>query len=172
MRGIRAFRDLPLWAKVLIGPAVCLATGCAVLTAIWLGASATEDRLAEVAHRALPAAVASARLLDEVDTIEATAMRAMVWQQAGVPDATIDGLNKDVTARLRALREDSAAIVAARSEADADMPRLRAIAARSTVYGKQIGEALDLISDPAIATGYFRRADATFATLRGDIAAL
>src|ERR1700722_838392 len=142
MRGIRAFRDLPLWAKVLIGPAVCLATGCAVLTAIWLGASATEDRLAGVAHRALPAAVASARLLDEVDTIEATAMRAMVWQQAGVPDATIDGLNKDVTARLRALREDSAAIVAARSEADADMPRLRAIAARSTVYGKQIGEAL------------------------------
>ncbi len=172
MRGIRSFRDLPLWAKVLISPGVCLVAGCAVLTAIWLGATATEDGLAEVANRALPAAVASARLLDEIDTIEATAMRALVWQQAGVPDATIDGLNKDVTAKLKMLRAETDSMVAARGETDADMPRLRAIAARSGDYAKQIGEALDLVSDPAIAVGYFRRADATFATLRGDIVAL
>ena len=172
MSGIRAFRDLPLWAKVLIGPAVCLATGCAVLTAIWLGAAATEERLAEVANRALPAAAASVRLLDEIDTIEATTMRALVWQEAGVPEATIEGLNKDVTARLKTLRADTAAMVAGRSEVDADVPRLRAIAARSEEYAKQIGDALDLVSDPAIATGYFRRADATFAALRADIAAL
>ena len=38
-----------------------------------------------VADKALPTAAASAQLLDAVDTIQATAMRAMVWQQAGVP---------------------------------------------------------------------------------------
>ena len=46
------------------------------------------------------------------------------------------------------------------------------IAGRSAEYAKQLGEALDLVSDPAIAVGYFRRSDATFETLRGDISGL
>ncbi len=63
-------------------------------------------------------------------------------------------------------------MVAGRSEGDADMPRLKAIAAKSTAYVKQVGDALDLIADPAIAVGYFRRTDTAFAALRGDIAGL
>src|ERR1700761_2698777 len=92
LRRLRSFHDLPLWAKVLIAPAACLASGVAVAASIWLGANETEGRLADVANNALPTAAASARLLDTVDTIQATAMRAVVWQQAGVPEATIDTL--------------------------------------------------------------------------------
>ena len=36
-------------------------------------------------------------------------MRAMVWQQAGVPEATIDALVKDVGRGLSALRASAAA---------------------------------------------------------------
>ena len=48
----------------------------AIAASIWLGATQTEIRLAEVADKALPTAAASARLLDAVDTIQAMAMRA------------------------------------------------------------------------------------------------
>ena len=128
--------------------------------------------MAEVADKALPTAAASAQLLDAVDTIQAKAMRAMVWQQAGVAEATIDALVKDIGRELNALRAGTAAMVAGRGEGDADLPRLKAIAARSTAYAKQLGDALDLVADPAIAVGYFRRTDATFEALRGDIAGL
>ena len=50
--------------------------------------------------------------------------------------------------------------------------RLRSIAAKAADYVKQLGDALDLISDPAIAVGYFRRADTTFTALRGEISTL
>jgi hypothetical protein len=103
LRGVRSFHDLPLWAKVLVAPAACLTAGAAVAASIWLGATETEGRLADVANNALPTAAASAQLLDAVDTIQATAMRAMVWQQAGVPEITIDGLVKDVGRELSVL---------------------------------------------------------------------
>ncbi len=99
-------------------------------------------------------------------------MRAMVWQLAGVPEATIDALGKDIERELNVLRAGAAAMVACRSEGDPDMPRLKAIAAKSTEYAKQVSDALDLITDPAIAVGYFRRTDTTFEALRGDISGL
>ena len=172
MTGFRSFHDLPLWVKVLIAPTAGIAAGCAIAVSIWLGATQTESKLADVADKALPAAAISAQLLDAVDTIQAMAMRAMVWQQAGVAEATIDGLIKDVDGRMTALRKDAAALLAERSGADADLPRLKAIAGRSVEYGKQLGDALDLVEDPAIAVGPFRRADATFAALRSDISGL
>ena len=43
---------------------------------------------------------------------------------------------------------------------------------RSAEYAKQLGDALDLVADPAIAVGLFRRTDATFEALRGDISGL
>jgi methyl-accepting chemotaxis protein len=170
--GARSFHDLPLWAKVLIGPAAGIVSGVAVAASIWLGATETEGRLADVADNALPTAAASAQLLDVVDTIEATAMRAMVWQLAGVPEATIDALGQDVVRESNALRAGAAAMVAHRSDGDVDMPRLKSIAMKSAEYAKQVGDSLDLIADPAIAVGYFRRSDATFEALRGDISAL
>ena len=96
-------------------------------------------------------------------------MRAMVWQQAGVAEATMDGLVKDVARELAALRASAPAWSPAALESDADLPRLKAIAGRSAEYAKQLDDALDLVSDPAIAVGYFRRTDATFEALRGDI---
>ena len=172
LRGVRSFHDLPLWAKVLIAPAACLAAGAAVAASIWLGATKTEGRLADVANNALPTAAASAQLLDTVDTVQVTAMRAMVWQQAGVPETTVDPLVKDVGRELSALRASAQEMIARRTANNPDLPRLRAIAARSAEYAKQLGDALDLVSDPAIAVGYFRRSDATFETLRREISAL
>jgi methyl-accepting chemotaxis protein len=170
--GVRSFHDLPLWAKVLVAPAACLTAGAAVAASIWLGATATEGRLADVANNALPTAAASARLLDAVDTIQVTAMRAMVWQQAGVPETRIDGLVKDVGRELGVLRTSAQEMIARRAANSPDLPRLKVIAGRSADYAKQLGDALDLVSDPAIAVGYFRRSDATFETLRGDISGL
>jgi methyl-accepting chemotaxis protein len=172
LRRLRSFHDLPLWAKVLIAPAACLASGVAVAASIWLGANETEGRLADVANNALPTAAASARLLDTVDTIQATAMRAVVWQQAGVPEATIDTLVKDVDHDLTALRATAAGMATGRVATDPDAPRLKEIAAKSDSYGKLLGDALDLVTDPAIAVGYFRRSDATFEALRSDISGL
>ena len=169
---IRSFHDLPLWAKVLIAPVAALAAGLAISVSIWRGATETEGRLAEVADNALPTAAASAQLLDGVDTIQAKAMRALVWQQAGVAEATIDGLVKDIANELNVLRTGAAAMVAGRAESDPDLPRLKSIAARSTEYARQLGDALDLVADPSIAVGLFRRTDATFEALRGDIAGL
>jgi hypothetical protein len=60
LRGVRSFHDLPLWAKVLIAPAACLTAGAAVAASIWLGATETEGRLADVANNALQTAVARA----------------------------------------------------------------------------------------------------------------
>jgi hypothetical protein len=151
--GVRSFHDLPLWAKVLIGPVAGIVSGVAVAASIWLGATETRGRLADIADYALPTAAASAQLFDVVDTIEATAMRAMVWQLAGVPKATIDALGQDVVGESNALRAGVAAMVAHRSDDDADMPRLKAIAAESEEYAKQVGDALDLLADPAIAVG-------------------
>jgi methyl-accepting chemotaxis protein len=170
--GVRSFHDLPLWAKVLVAPAACLTAGAAVAASIWLGATATEGRLADVANNALPTAAASARLLDAVDTIQVTAMRATVWQQAGVPETRIDGLVKDVGRELGVLRTSAQEMIARRAANSPDLPRLKVIAGRSADYAKQLGDALDLVSDPAIAVGYFRRSDATFETLRGDISGL
>jgi methyl-accepting chemotaxis protein len=172
LRDVRSFHDLPLWAKVLIAPGACLIAGAAVAASIWLGAAETEGRLAEVANTALPTAAASARLLDTVDTIQVTAMRAMVWQQAGVPETTIDGLVKDVGRGLSTLRASAQQMIAQQAASSPDLPRLRAIADRSADYTKLLGDALDLVSDPAIAVGYFRRSDAAFETLRGDISGL
>jgi methyl-accepting chemotaxis protein len=172
IRHIRSFHDLPLWAKVLVAPSAGIVAGVAIAVSIWLGATETEGRLAEVADSALPTAAASARLLDDVDTIQAKAMRALVWQQAGVPEATIDALVKDIENELTALRAGTAGMLAERAAGEADLPLLKAIAARSGVYAKQLGDALDLVADPAIAVGLFRRTDATFEALRGDIAGL
>jgi methyl-accepting chemotaxis protein len=172
LTAIRSFHDLPLWAKVLIAPTAGILAGIAIAVSIWLGATETEGRLAEVTTTALPTAAASAKLLDQVDTIQAKAMRAMVWQQANVPEATVDGLVKDVARDLTALHASAAAMVAARPEGDTDLPRLKAIAGRSTDYAKQLNDALDLVSDPAIAVGLFRRTDTTFEALRGDISGL
>jgi methyl-accepting chemotaxis protein len=172
LTGIRSFRDLPLWVKVLIAPTAGVAAGLAIAVSIWLGAAQTELRLAEVADKALPTAATSARLLDAVDTIQAMAMRAMVWQQAGVAEATIDALVKDIGRRGSTLRADTAGMVAGSGEADDDLPRLKAIAGRATTYGKQLDEALDLVADPAIAVGLFRRTDVTFEALRSDISGL
>ncbi|HEY6440116.1 MAG TPA: hypothetical protein VIY55_08850, partial [Acetobacteraceae bacterium] len=172
LRGVRSFHDLPLWAKVLIAPAACLTAGAAVAASIWLGATETEGRLADVANNALPTAAASAQLLDAVDTIQVTAMRAMVWQQAGVPQATIDGLVKDVGRELIGLSASAHEMIARRAGNNADLPRLKIITDRSAEYARQLGDALDLVSDPAIAVGYFRRSDATFETLRGEISDL
>ena len=139
---------------------------------IWLGATETEGRLADVASNALPTAAASAQLLDAVDTIQVTAMRAMVWQQAGVPETAIDGLVKDVGRELAALRASAQEMIGRRAGSNPDLPRLKVIAGRAAEYAKQLGDALDLVSDPAIAVGYFRRSDATFETLRGEISGL
>jgi methyl-accepting chemotaxis protein len=166
---LRSFRDLPLWVKVLIGPAACCSSGFAVAVAIWLGATATEARLADVADNALPAAAASAHLLDALDKIQAMAMRTIVWQQAGVAPATIDALANDVQHQGVALHGMINAMIAARAPADAVLPTLRAIDTRLTEYGKLLAEAMDLVSDPAIAVGYFRRADTLFDALRDEI---
>jgi methyl-accepting chemotaxis protein len=171
-RRIRSFHDLPLWAKVLVAPVAALAAGLAIAVSIWFGATEIEGRLADVADKALPTAAASAQLLDDVDTVQAKAMRALVWQQAGVAEATIDGLVRDIANELNALRTNAAAMAAGRTEGDTDLPRLRSIAARSTEYARQLGDALDLVADPSIAVGLFRRTDATFTALRGDIAGL
>jgi methyl-accepting chemotaxis protein len=171
-RRVWAFHNLPLWAKVLVAPAACVVAGLAVAASIWFGTTETESRLAEVANRALPTTAASAQLLDTIDTIQTMAMRALVWQQAGLPQATIDALGKTIDRQLTAMRTNTAAMTAGRRDGDADLPQLKAIAAKSTVYAKQLADALDLMSDPAIAVGYFRRTDATFEALRGDIAAL
>jgi HAMP domain-containing protein len=97
---------------------------------------------------------------------------ALVWQQAGVAEATIDALVKDIGSELNGLRAGAAGMAAERAAGEADLPLLQAIAARSAVYAKQLGDALDLVADPAIAVGLFRRTDATFEALRGDIAGL
>ena len=115
LRGVPSFHDLPLWAKVLIAPAACLTAGAAVAASIWLGATETEGRLVEVANNALPTAAASAQLLDAVDTIQVTAMRAMVWQQAGVPETAIDGLVKNVGRELTALRASAQQMIGRRA---------------------------------------------------------
>src|SRR6476659_4724572 len=100
----RSFRDLPLWVKVLVAPVAGMAAGVVLGVSVWLGATETESGLAAVTGKALPMAAASVRLLDTVDRIQAMAMRGMVWQQAGVPEDTIDALAKDVVAGLSALQ--------------------------------------------------------------------
>jgi methyl-accepting chemotaxis protein len=128
--------------------------------------------LAEVANKALPTAAASAQLLDTVDKIQVMAMRAMVWQQAGVPQATLDALGGDIGRALDGLQTNAAGMVAGRSERDADLPRIRAIGEKSAEYAKRLGDALDLIADPAVAAGYFRRTDSSFEALRGEISGM
>ena len=125
---VPSFHDLPLWAKVLVVPAACLVASVAAAASIWLAATETEGRLAEIANRGLPTAAASAQLLDSVDTVQAMAMRAMVWQQAGVPQATVDSLSKDVERALAKLRASAAGMATGLAEGDADLPLLTAIA--------------------------------------------
>ena len=168
----RAFHDLPLRVKVVIAPAVCLAAGLAVAVAIWSGATETEHRLALVVHQALPTTAASTQLLDITDRIQTAAMRAVVWQQANVERAMIDRLAQTVLADLKAQRE---LVVQMRDRAganDGDRARLKAIEADLATYTRMLNDALDLIDDPAIAVGYFRRTDATFESLRRNISAL
>ena len=167
---VRSFHDLPLWAKTLLAPSACFAASVAVFASIWFGAVETEARLTEVFREALPTAAASAALLDQVDKVHVMAVRALVWQQAGVPQATVDALSAEIGHDRQALHAATSAMTAGRSEAD--VARIARIASQSTVYAKVVEDALDLITDPPIAIGYFRRADATFEALRGEIADL
>ncbi len=166
-----SFHDLPLWTKVLIVPLAGIASGVLIAASIWLAATETESTLAQVANQALPTTAASARLLDAVDTVHSMAMRAVIWQQAGLPQATMDTLSQDIARDAQALRVNAAAM-AAEHAGDADASQLKSIAAKAADYVKQLGEAMDLISDPAIAIGYFRRIDTTFSALRGEISTL
>jgi hypothetical protein len=129
----------------------------------------TEARLAEVMDVALPSASASAKLNEEVDTIQTKAMRALVWQQAGVQDAAIDAVVTEVRQELKALNGNIGAMARGHADGVTDQTRLKTIIARSAEYAKQLDDALDLISDPAIAVGIFRRTDASFEALRKDI---
>jgi len=169
---VRSFHDLPLWVKVLIAPAACLGTGAIVAASIWLGAMQTEAGLADVMDVAMPSASASAKLHEQVDTIQTKAMRALVWQQAGVQGAAIDALVVEIGQELKAFSGNAAAMAAGRAEGDADLTRLRSIISRSAEYSKQLDDALDLVSDPAIAVGMFRRTDASFEALRKEILGL
>ncbi len=170
-RRVSSFHDLPLWAKVLVGPAACLISGLAVAVAIFLGAAETEGRLAEIADKTLPRTVASAQMLEAVGNIQTMAMRALVWQQAGIPDAKIDELSKDIGRELDGLRARASGLEAVYA-GDAELPRLKAITAGSAAYAKSLRESLDLMADPSIAAGYFRRTDTSFDALRRDITLL
>ncbi|HEY1930922.1 MAG TPA: methyl-accepting chemotaxis protein [Acetobacteraceae bacterium] len=172
MSVIRGFHDLPLWLKVLIGPAACLAAAVAVAASIWVGVTRIDAKLRDVADTALPTAVASARLLNDVDTIQTTAMRAMVWQEAGVEQPTIDALVSDIGRALDAMHATAVAMATQRAANDPDLPRFKAIASRSADYAKQLHDALDLVSDPGLAVNWFRRSDTTYETLRKDISEL
>ena len=99
-------------------------------------------------------------------------MRAVVWQQAGVPQATIDGLAKEVATGLPRCARMPPAWQRRVTRTLPTLPQLKSIAAKSDVYAQQLGDALDLMEDPAIAIGYFRRADATFEALRDEISGL
>jgi methyl-accepting chemotaxis protein len=168
----RSFHDLPLWVKVLITPAAGLVAGLAVAVAVWLGASETETRLATAVEQSLPRVAASTRLLDVADQIQVTAMRAMVLQQAGMPQATIAALTKDIQAGLARLQDGTAALVESRGQGDRDLPRLQSVAAAANDYAGQLRKSLELIGDPSIAVGFFRRADTAFAAFRAGLADL
>ncbi|MDR3539013.1 MAG: HAMP domain-containing methyl-accepting chemotaxis protein [Acetobacteraceae bacterium] len=168
----RLFRDLPLSAKVLIAPAACCVAGLAVAVSIWFGASQSDVTLAEIADKALPTAAASLALLESVDHVQALAMRTIVWQEAGVPDAQVATLGQDVLRAAASLHAAAVAMIAGRRSTDTALPRLRAIETRSAAYARLLADAIDLVSDPAIAVGYFRRADTLFETLRTEISAL
>ena len=108
----------------------------------------------------MPTAATSARLLDAVDTIQAMAMRAMVWQVA----ARCRGDNR-CTGRDIGRRGTHASSRHRRHGCGKWRSRRRSATSegdcrwRSTTYGKQLDEALDLVADPAIAVGLFRRTD-------------
>ena len=167
---MRSFHDLPL-VKACSSLLARVTAGAAVAASIWLGATETEGRLAEVANNALPTAAASAQLLNAVDTIQVTAMRAMVWQQAGVPETAVEGLVKDVGSALTALRASSQDMIARRAGNNPDPPRLkvRIAAGRSAQHAQQLGHALTCLeiqrSRWAISAAAMRRSR----RLRGDI---
>jgi methyl-accepting chemotaxis protein len=168
----RRFHDLPLWAKVLIAPMAGLLSGVAVAVAVWLGASETETRLATAVEQNLPRVTASTHLLDVADQIQVTAMRVMVLQQAGMPQATIAALTKDIQARLAQLQNGTADLVRSRGLADADAARLQPVAAAANDYIGQLRKLLELIGDPSSAVGFFRRADTAFTAFRAGLADL
>lgn len=168
----RRFRDLPLWAKVLIAPAACCMSGIAVAASIWFGAIQAEARLAEIADRALPTTAASQTLLQAADHVQAMAMRTLVWQQAGMPDAQVAALGRDTQTQADGLQRAVAGMIAARAAADPDQASLHSIEARAAECAKVLADAIDLVSDPGIAVGYFRRADTMFDALREEISSL
>ena len=126
-----SFRNLPLWAKVLIAPAASLAAGIAVAVSVWLGTTATESRLAAVADRQLPEVAASARLLDAVDKIQA--WRCARWSCSRPACLRRRSTRWTGTSRANSarLQTDTAAMLTGRSEADADLPRMKSIAAKA-----------------------------------------
>src|ERR1044071_5801622 len=117
---ILRFRDLPLWAKVLIAPAVGVLAGLVLGVSVWFWVVETEGRLAAVADTVLPTAAASAALLDTVDKVQTMAMRATVWQQAGVPEANIDALSREINQALGSLQKAAAEMVGGHSQRDAE----------------------------------------------------
>ena len=120
-----------------------------------------KSRLAQVANQALPTAAASARCWTPSTRSRPWHARhglAVGRRAAGDDRRAGQGYRAPVDRRCARGRGDGGGT----HRATPTCRGSRSIAARSAEYVKQLDDALDLIADPAIAVGYFRRTDATF----------
>lgn len=107
-----------------------------------------------------------ASMLTDIDTklqeIHIKSLRSTLWQAAGVQEKQIDALVKSIQSDINLLVEQTR-ILTNYSGDDGEI--FKAL----NLYQKSLLNALDFVNDPAIAGGFFRRADQSFSDVRSQI---
>jgi methyl-accepting chemotaxis protein len=152
------FRKLPLGLKLTLGSGLAL---IGTLILCWAAVNSFRGIGANL-HYISDVAEPRVRVLLEVEShlnnIHTKALRTSLWEAAGVSQTQIDTLVTAIQADIKNLEkitQENADIL------NADAAMLTAM----TNYRKIILDALDLASDPPVASGYFKRADQTYSNL-------
>jgi methyl-accepting chemotaxis protein len=152
------FRKLPLAIKLSMGSCLAVLGALVLCWTAFVGFRSIEANLDYIGRVAEPRAAVLFDLESRLNDVHTKALRTSLWQTAGVREEQINELIASIGVDIKALVQQTQNNITP-SEDD------KALFTALITYRKVILEALDFVNDPAIASGYFRRADQNYAEL-------
>jgi methyl-accepting chemotaxis protein len=152
------FRKLPLAIKLSMGSCLAVLGALVLCWTAFVGFRSIEANLDYIGRVAEPRAAVLFDLESRLNDVHTKALRTSLWQTAGVREEQINELIASIGGDIKALVQQTQNNITP-SEDD------KALFTALITYRKVILEALDFVNDPAIASGYFRRADQNYAEL-------
>ncbi len=158
------FRNVSLTFKLSMGSIIAVFGALALCLIAYVSFRAIDQNMTHIGAVSAPRASSLIDLNSALNDVHIKALRSTLWQTAGVRSNQIEELIASTQSELETLVVKSKAMTQSSSE-DEEISKLIG------VYRKSIREALEFVNDPAMASGFYRRADANYAALQEKIQA-